>query len=57
MKHSREIKSYLDQNIWDGEDRSGAKGDSACFNPDDLQELVEDVVHTILMPEWLTGPS
>ena len=37
-------KSYLDANVWDGEDRSGCKNDFATFNPDELQELVEEVI-------------
>jgi hypothetical protein len=38
------VKSYLDANVWDGEDRSGCKSDWAKFNPDELQELVEDLI-------------
>lgn len=40
-------KIYLDQNIWDGEDRSGCDGDSAVFTPDDLQELFNEVFEFI----------
>ena len=47
MKYSYRIKQYLDQNVWDGEDRSSALNDSALFNPDELQELVEGVVRHV----------
>ena len=36
------IKDWLDANVWDGDDRSGATHDYANFTPDELQELVED---------------
>ena len=39
-----EAKLFIDANVWDGEDRSGATGDGACFNPDELQELIDDLV-------------
>ena len=42
-----EAKTYVDANIWDGEDRHGCKGDLACFNPDELQELVNEVIDGI----------
>jgi len=41
------IKSYLNANIHDGEDRSGTK-DTIIFQPDDLEELVSDVVYYVL---------
>jgi len=44
-----EAKSYIDQNVWNGEDRSGCKNDRASFDPDDLQGLVDGLV------EHLTG--
>ena len=43
-------KSYIDANIWDGEDRSGAKNDSAAFTPDDLQDLIDDLLDYIIKP-------
>tara|TARA_R110000824_G_scaffold391526_1_gene589369 strand:- start:275 stop:562 length:288 start_codon:yes stop_codon:yes gene_type:complete len=36
------IKQWLDANVWDGEDRSGAENDYCTFSPDVLQELVEE---------------
>lgn len=44
-------KSWLDQNVHDGEDRVGAKNDVVTFSPDDLQELFDDFV------EYVKGPS
>lgn len=43
------VKIWLDANVWDGEDRSGTK-DTATHNPDDLQELVEDLLVDLLNP-------
>lgn len=40
-------KMFIDHNIWDGEDRSGCKTDSATFNPDELQQLVDDFIEHI----------
>ena len=37
-------KRFIDQNVHDGEDRSGCKGDWAKFTPDELQELVDDLI-------------
>lgn len=45
------IKLWLDANVWDGEDRSGCPGDSASFNPDELQELVEECFEDLLAEE------
>jgi hypothetical protein len=39
-----EAKLWIDANVWDGEDRSGCLGDSATFNPDELQELANDLL-------------
>ena len=46
-------KSYIDANIWDGEDRSGAKNDSAAFAPDDLQDLIDDLIDYIIKPSLM----
>ena len=46
------IKTWLDANVWDGEDRSGCKGDYANHSPDDLQELVEECMADIA-PKWI----
>ena len=37
-------KQFIDANVWDGEDRSGAVNDRATFSPDDLQELIDDLI-------------
>ena len=39
-----QAKQYVDQNVWDGEDRSGCDNDSATLTPDELQDLVDDVI-------------
>tara|TARA_R110002110_G_scaffold415850_1_gene657983 strand:+ start:19094 stop:19471 length:378 start_codon:yes stop_codon:yes gene_type:complete len=41
------IKQWLDANVWDGEDRSGAENDYCTFSPDVLQELVEECLGDI----------
>lgn len=42
------IKSWLDDNVWDGDDRSGCNNDWAKFTPDGLQELVCDLVRDLV---------
>jgi hypothetical protein len=42
-----QAKSFIDQNVWDGEDRSGCKNDWVGFNPDDLQELIFDLLDNL----------
>ena len=37
-------KRFIDANVWDGEDRAGCKKDWAKFDPDELQELVNDLL-------------
>ncbi len=37
-------KKFIDANVWDGEDRSSATNDRASFNPDELQELIDDLI-------------
>ncbi len=39
-----EAKMFIDANVWDGEDRSGATNDRATFNPDELQDLINDML-------------
>ena len=39
-RQKQKAKKFIDANVWDGEDRVGAKNDRATFTPDDLQELV-----------------
>ena len=43
-ENKKEAKLFIDANVWDGEDRSGAKSDKATFDPDDLQELIDDLI-------------
>ena len=38
-----EAKRFIDDNVWDGEDRIGCAS-WAKFTPDDLQELVNDLL-------------
>lgn len=45
MKHK--IKQWIDQNVWDGENRSGAVNHKATFSPDDLQELCEEMLDDV----------
>lgn len=40
-------KKFIDANVWDGEDRSGAVNDRAIFSPDDLQELIDDLIECL----------
>ena len=39
-----EAKLFIDANVWDGEDRSGAIGDGVSFTPDRLQELIDELI-------------
>lgn len=40
-----EAKEFIDQNIWDGEDRSGCENDRVTFSPDELEEFVFDLLN------------
>lgn len=40
----KRAKQFIDANVWDGECRAGCKSDFASFNPDTLQELINDLV-------------
>ena len=40
----KRAKVFIDENVWDGEDRSGATLDMAHHNPDELQELIDTLV-------------
>ena len=44
MNIYQKAKAYIDASVWDGEDRAGAENDSVVFNPDELQELVFDLI-------------
>ena len=37
-------KRYVDANIWDGEDRSGCNKDFVRLTPDELQELIDNLI-------------
>ena len=39
-----QARLWINANVWDGEDRAGCKGDMASFDPDELQELINDLV-------------
>lgn len=39
---SLDIKSFINANVWDGENRAGTN-DWVKFSPDDLQELMDDM--------------
>lgn len=39
-----EAKEFIDANIWDGEDRSGCNNDVTHFTPDELQELIDELL-------------
>ena len=43
-KRFRLAKQWIDANVHDGEDRQGCKNDYAKFTPDELQELIDDVI-------------
>ena len=43
-KTKARAKVFIDANVWDGEDRSGAKNDRTTFSPDELQELIDDLI-------------
>ena len=51
-KIRKRIKQWLDANVWDGEDRSGSK-DRAHFDPDGLQDLVEECFEDVLASPWI----
>lgn len=44
-------KSYIDQNIWDGEYRYHADSDRAIFCPADLQDLIFEIIDYINNPQ------
>lgn len=47
------VKEWLNANVWDGEDRSGCKTDSAVFNPDELLDLVTNCI-AATQPQWVS---
>ena len=44
----QKARYWLNCNVWDGEDRSGAIGDYASFTPDELCELFCDFIDSEL---------
>lgn len=48
MNYKKYAKEWIDANVHDGEDRSGCVRDYATFNPDDLQELVDDLLDDLI---------
>ena len=42
-----EAKDFINANVWDGEDRSGAKSDRAAFDPDDLYALIDGLIDSL----------
>lgn len=56
LKEKKAIaRSYINANVWDGEDRSGCKGDGAGFDPDELQELIDDLVECLYSKDGSTS--
>jgi len=47
----KQSKLFIDANVWDGEDRSGCNNDWVKHSPDDLQELVDDLIEHVLIKE------
>jgi len=48
-----ESKQFIDANVWDGDDRSGAASDSVLFTPDDLQELINDLIERLVEGSYI----
>ena len=46
----KEIKLYIDANMHDGQDRSGATDDRAYLTPDDMEKLVTDTFQDAIIP-------
>lgn len=43
-----EAKVFIQANVWDGEDRSGATNDAATFNPDEINDLVTELLDHLI---------
>ena len=43
-KAKQYAREYVNQNVHDGEDRSQCHNDRVVFSPDDLQELIDDLI-------------
>lgn len=41
------IRNYIDCNVFDGEDRSHADGDSVAFSAPDLYELMDEIAEHV----------
>ena len=48
-------KEFIRHNVWDGEDRFEGVTDWANFNPDELQELINDLVDTLFQEKQMEG--
>jgi len=43
-------KLWINANVHDGEDRTGCNSDYSRFTPDELYELIEDLLDDLLKP-------
>jgi len=41
-------KKFIDANVWDGDDRAGCHTSWTNFSPDELQELIDDLLEHLL---------
>ena len=46
-RRQKQAKKWIDDNVWDGDDRSGCLEDVTAFSPDDLQELIDDLIEDL----------
>ena len=46
-------KQWIDANVWDGEDCTG-RDHSAIFAPDDLQELIDELIEDLFHDYYYT---
>ena len=53
-RKQKQSKQWIDANVWDGEDCTG-RDHSAIFAPDDLQELIDDLVEDLFTEESNEG--
>lgn len=47
----KQLKNWIDCNVHDGQDRSGCVKDWVKFNPDELQELIDDMYEAEVEPK------
>lgn len=48
MNYKEYAKTWIDANVHDGEDRSGCKSDWVKYDPDSLQELIDDLLDDLI---------